>query len=126
LGHPVSGGNKFRGLSRLGFGMELTTPPRKKQTVMRSEKATAGWTYLRQDMEEAFEEGQDPQRAVEPVMMMMGIHPMEIKQLLLQIHNLDVKQLLLQLDNFDVKQSLLQLDNFDVKQLLLQLDNLNV
>jgi hypothetical protein len=58
------------------MGMGLTTPPHKKQIVMRSEKATARRTYLRWSikwgrMEEAFEEGQGSHRAVEPVMMMM-------------------------------------------------------
>jgi hypothetical protein len=41
---------------------------------MRSEKATATWTYLCIKwgrMEEAFEEGQGPHRAVEPVKMML-------------------------------------------------------
>jgi hypothetical protein len=52
--------------------MGLTTPPHKKQIIMKLEKATATWNYLCIKcgrMEEAFEEGQDPHRAVEPVMM---------------------------------------------------------
>jgi hypothetical protein len=49
-----------------------------KKFVTISEKATSGRTYLRRSIkwgriEEAFEEGQDPHRAVEPVMMMMRI-----------------------------------------------------
>jgi hypothetical protein len=62
----------------------LTTPPRKKQIVTRSEKSAAGWTYLRRSkkwgrMEEAFEEGQGPHRAVEPVMMIIYIRVVGIQ-----------------------------------------------
>jgi hypothetical protein len=60
------------------LGVGLTTPPRKRQIVTKSDKATAGWTYLRWGikwgrMEEAFKEGQGPHRDLKPMMMVMMI-----------------------------------------------------
>jgi hypothetical protein len=53
------------------MGVGLTTPPWKKN-VIKTEEATAGRTLLEQRrLAEASEEGQGPQRAVEPMMMMI-------------------------------------------------------